>query len=718
MTSNPIEIDSSILDVLAAGILVFRDNQILYTNAAIEQLTGYTQAELHELPITKLLHSDFHPLIREVQNNRHNRVQAEVCLLAHNAQPLYVSLTLATANFDGAPAQVATLQNISAYLDTEQQLRQRNEELELTLRHLPAVLFSLDTQGNVVHLSEHSARDLLLNHPTAQFAVQETLHGQHISTTIEQNGEFFDLWISPVYSPEGHLSGATGIGINVTDEKHAEAALQASEARQRALLNNIPDSIISVNRMGRILSFKPSLDYGMTPESEDYTGRTIWEVFPPIVADHFYQNILAALDLGEMQIGEYQMFSESGVRQRETRFIAYQRDTVLILGRDITDRKNAELELLESNLFVQKILDTVPDVIYVYERDNIESLHMTSQLEAVLGYTVDDFIALGDRMGLTLVHPEDYGEFAKRSTYWDDTTNGEILEMVYRFKHKSGEWRWIRCRERVFARNEDNIPQQIIGVLQDVTDYKRGQEALIRQETLEVEYRQEKRMSNLRNQIIDTISHEFRTPLSIILNASEILERHYDRLDDAKREKYVMRIKEQINVIIRMLEDVDNLSQRNPGKHSFKPAPINLASLCKIHIKNLQHTWGSDHILIYSDTSEDYSIFGDEQLLNAMLLRLLDNAIKYSESGTQVKLTLSRSADNIVLTVQDHGIGIPADELMWIYEPFFRGKHAQEQRGTGLGMTIVKNCIDAHHGRISVHSIVDQGTTFTITLPV
>jgi signal transduction histidine kinase len=108
----------------------------------------------------------------------------------------------------------------------------------------------------------------------------------------------------------------------------------------------------------------------------------------------------------------------------------------------------------------------------------------------------------------------------------------------------------------------------------------------------------------------------------------------------------------------------------------------------------------------------------DERLLHHILTNLLSNAIKYSEPGTPVEFAIERDGSEAVCQIRDHGIGIPADDLQWLFNAFQRGRNVGQRPGTGLGLVIVKRCVELHGGRIHIESRVGEGTLATVRLPV
>jgi signal transduction histidine kinase len=149
----------------------------------------------------------------------------------------------------------------------------------------------------------------------------------------------------------------------------------------------------------------------------------------------------------------------------------------------------------------------------------------------------------------------------------------------------------------------------------------------------------------------------------------------------------------------------------------FQARPIKLSALCLASINEIQETVGSKHRFIFVGDERVQIVQADETLISRILLNLLSNAVKFSPEGSEIRLELLLDGEQIRLCVSDSGMGITADDIDQIFEPFYRAEAARDIRGTGLGLNIVQDCVERHQGQIRVESEPGKGTTFTVTLP-
>lgn len=261
-------------------------------------------------------------------------------------------------------------------------------------------------------------------------------------------------------------------------------------------------------------------------------------------------------------------------------------------------------------------------------------------------------------------------------------------------------------------RDRDGNISGLVGVVADITQRKRLDEVRLALE-------REKELSALKIRFFSMASHEFRTPLSTILAASQILETCDDEAaGQEKRNRNLKRIQASVKNMIQLLNDILTINRAETGKLEFNPKLFDLESFCLNVIDELRLSAGNQHILSFVCSGGCKLACLDEKLLRSILTNLLSNAIKYSPEGGNVLLNLRCDQNNTILQIQDQGMGIsPADQTR-LFEPFNRGQNVRNLPGTGLGLVVVKKCVDLHGGNILITSVVGVGTTVTVTLPL
>ena len=227
----------------------------------------------------------------------------------------------------------------------------------------------------------------------------------------------------------------------------------------------------------------------------------------------------------------------------------------------------------------------------------------------------------------------------------------------------------------------------------------------------------EKDLNHLRSQFFSATSHQFRTPLAAILSASELLRDYNDRMPKHDRVEILGSIAEGVQRMTNLLDRVQLLGQVNTNTLEFHPESIDLIALCHTIIEETQDLFplASCTVLTRFAPQPEAGQF-DPHLLRHIFGNLLSNAFKYSPSGGQITFSISNSAGRIVFEVEDHGIGIPSEDMGNLFESFHRASNVGHAQGAGLGLAIVKKSVELHGGTIDVQSTPGSRTRFTVTL--
>jgi signal transduction histidine kinase len=228
----------------------------------------------------------------------------------------------------------------------------------------------------------------------------------------------------------------------------------------------------------------------------------------------------------------------------------------------------------------------------------------------------------------------------------------------------------------------------------------------------------EKELGQLKSNFVSMVSHEFRTPLGIIMSSAEILRDYLEQLEPDERQRHLQSIAKNTRRMADLMEEVLLLGRFDAGKMEFQPAPLDLASFCR---RLVDEMLSATHRRCPIHLTVGYlppSVEGDERLLRHIFTNLLTNAVKYSEPGVPVSFSLRVEERELVCAIQDAGVGIPEADMEWLFKAFHRGRNVGQRPGSGLGLVIVKRCVELHGGRIKVDSKAGAGTTVTVRLPL
>ena len=252
----------------------------------------------------------------------------------------------------------------------------------------------------------------------------------------------------------------------------------------------------------------------------------------------------------------------------------------------------------------------------------------------------------------------------------------------------------------------------IQAVCNDITMRKQADAELLR--TLA----REKELGQLRSNFVSMVSHEFRTPLGIIQSSAEILEDYLDQLEPSERDDHLRSIRKNTCRMAGLMEEVLLMGSFDAGKMEFKPALLEPRTFVRRLVDEVLSATNQRCPIELLFGEMPGEIQADERLLQHIFINLLTNAVKYSFAGQVVRFEIKRTGEDLVCSIRDRGVGIPEADQEWLFEPFHRGNNVGDRPGTGLGLVIVKRCVDLYGGEIKVQSKSGEGTMVTVKLSI
>ena len=368
------------------------------------------------------------------------------------------------------------------------------------------------------------------------------------------------------------------------------------------------------------------------------------------------------------------------------------------ISTDITERKRAE-EALRSSLSTNRaLINAMPDLLFRISGDGTY-VNFKASKDYDLLIPPDEF--LGKK-----VHEVMPPEVAKPTMHCVEKAlaTGEVQIFEYQLARHEQLYYY---EARIVVSAED----EVMAIVRDITDRKRA-EAEIRN-ALE----KEKELSELKSRFVTMTSHEFRTPLTTILSSAELLEDYSSRWSEDKKLLHLRRIILTVKHMTQLLNDVLLLGKAEAGKLQCSRSVFDVVQFCRDLVEEMQMITDS-HTITFNHQCDCDKVDLDEKLVRHVLSNLLSNAIKYSPRGGNVYFELACTQKEVIFRVKDEGIGIPDIDKVQLFESFYRASNVGTISGTGLGLTIVKQAVDLHGGKITVESEVGVGTTFLVSLPL
>jgi PAS domain S-box-containing protein len=290
------------------------------------------------------------------------------------------------------------------------------------------------------------------------------------------------------------------------------------------------------------------------------------------------------------------------------------------------------------------------------------------------------------------------------------TRRDQVVRLRVKRKNGQGAWLEIVLRE---------VEQPITGELVLVSSARDVTETVDLTEDLMMALAREKEISELRNSLFTITSHEFKTPLTVIQSHVDVLRLKASKAGDVAQQfkKSLEVIESEVEKLTGFIQDLLTLRRQQLGENPFHPEPLQLKRVIEDVLRtDIRGKFPKMDIAVES-LDQVAEVVADLPMMRYTFANLLSNACKYSGSSNRVEVSLRSDGQQVTVDVRDFGIGIAAKDQARLFQAFFRGSNTENISGTGVGLSIIKEFVDLHQGKILVNSKLGQGTVFSVILP-
>ena len=361
------------------------------------------------------------------------------------------------------------------------------------------------------------------------------------------------------------------------------------------------------------------------------------------------------------------------------------------LDSEIAERKRVEAALQESEARFRFVAETMPQKIFT-ARPNGDIDYFNPQWTEFTGLPFEE---IRGWEWTQFVHPDDVEENVRCWQHSLDT--GEPFSIEHRFRGADGAYHWHMSRA-IAVRDAQGSITMWIGSSTDIDEQKRQEER--------------------KDAFISMASHELKTPVTSLKGFVYVLQNRLKKRDDEESLRFLASINKQLNKLTKLINDLLDISRVQQGKLHYQEELFDLDALAGETIENLQAGTSTHQLLFEGGTAAQ--VYGDKDRIGQVLTNLIGNAIKYSPAADRVIIRLFQDADNVVVSVQDFGLGIAATHQKRIFELFYQVTDPAEKTypGLGIGLYICSEIVKRHCGRIWVESQKGAGSTFSFSLPL
>ena len=373
------------------------------------------------------------------------------------------------------------------------------------------------------------------------------------------------------------------------------------------------------------------------------------------------------------------------------------------LALEESSRAQSEHLLRESEERFSKAFHTSPVNITIVRLSDKKVIEANDAFVRWFGLRREDIVGRDSQELGIWVNLEDRARFLA-----DLERDGSVREVECELRTSQGSIHTIVQSADII---EINRQPHILIIGLDITHRKHAEAELLR--TLA----REKELGRLRSNFVSMISHEFRTPLGIIQSSAEILKDYLEQLAPGEREDHLESICKNTRRMAALMEEALLVGSFDAGKAEFKPTAVDVRAFTRRLVDEVLSATNRRCPIELRIGDIPAEIQADERLLHHIFSNLLTNAAKYSDVGRAIRFEVAPDGLEIVFAIRDQGIGIAEADREWLFDAFHRGHNVGDRPGTGLGLVIVKRCVDLQGGKIDVESKLGEGTSVTVRLP-
>jgi len=722
------------------AIVVIQEGRVVFANSKILELSGWTVEEALSRPMFEFVHPDDLDMIanRYVARLTGEDVPSfyEARFVERSGKIKWGEVNAVLCQWEGKPAVIAFLNDITERKKMQDDLRSSMKNYRLLAENMTDVAWTTDMNLNVTYMSPSAER---VWGYSMDEAMKLRLDQMLMPESYERGIEFFTKlmaseasaegsppggWLvelqlrhknsSPIWAEErmsfirdeaGQPIGLLGVTRDICERRKAEDALRASEERFRTVFQRSPIGIMLYDSAGQLSDMnKVALDIFGLPAFSAAMAPALFD--DPTLNESARERLLAGgtvryegpFDFDKGRERGLYLTGRNGLAHLLLSITALRRDPAaapagyVALVQDVTDRKLAEEALRQSEAKYRALVESSPDGILSVDQQG-KILDCNHSVCVLLGYGREELASLSmDRLLPAK-------ESRSRSVSSDGLLTGESAEVELELQRREGQAIPIWAK---LVRSGDRE-----GEGERTTIYMR-------------DIAERKKLDELKDEFIGLVSHELRSPLTVIIGAINTALDEWHSLSAEELHQLLKDAAIEAEALSHLLGNLLELSRAQADRLLLNVEPVGVQRSARKAIEKLNRQSYPPHHLVVDLPGRLPHVSADELRLERILYNLLENGMKYSPEGSEIRVSARREDDHLIVSVSDQGEGIPPRDQSKLFKPFHQIGQVipGPLGGAGLGLLVCRRLVEAHGGRIWVESEPGNGSTFSFTLPV
>lgn len=501
-----------------------------------------------------------------------------------------------------------------------------------------------------------------------------------------------------------------------------ENELRESEERYKKLFELSPDAIC-VHCDGKIVLANPATErlFDMK-DPRGIIGRNVMDFVHPDYIQ-IAKNRIDTIYKGGMTtpfIEEKFISNDGTIIDVEVGTSAYQyknKSAVLVVARNINIRKKIERELRENESLLREITDNISDMVIKTDIDG-KIKYITAAQKEMLGHGSDNAI---EKCIFDFIYQGDKKNVLRKIRKLITSTSNQKFQC--RCLHANGSTVWLEiCGDKLF--DENNKVKGLIFSARDITKRLEIEEVIKENSEKTRLLNQAIEYDRFRTDFFANISHELRTPINVILGTLQLMELKFKELfseNEEKSKRYLRTMKQNCYRLVRLIDNLIDVTKIDAGYFEIHLSNCNIINVVEeITLSVAEYVENKGISLLFDTEIEEKIIACDKEKIERIMLNLISNAIKFTNSGGNISINIFEREANIVISVRDTGIGIPKEKQECIFDRFIQVDKSltRNREGSGIGLSLVKALVEMHGGKIFLESEIDIGSEFSFELPI